>query len=83
MKLKRKYLSEQEIWKFIRQTSSALKVLHENNIIHRDLKSANIFVTEEGDYKIGDFNVAKLIKNSHGLAETKTGTPLYASPEVW
>lgn len=61
----------------------ALKVLHDNNIIHRDLKSANIFITSEGEYKLADFNVAKLVKNYNGLADTKVGTPYYTSPEVW
>lgn len=50
------------------------------NIIHRDLKSANIFISN-GVYKLGDLNVSKLLKQS--LAYTQTGTPYYASPEVW
>ena len=49
-------------------------------IIHRDLKSANIFICE-GNYKLGDLNVSKLMKKT--LAYTQTGTPYYASPEVW
>ena len=48
--------------------------------MHRDLKSANIFISN-GAYKLGDFNVSKLLKKS--LAYTQTGTPYYASPEVW
>lgn len=49
-------------------------------IMHRDLKSANVFVC--GDhYKLGDMNVSKIVKNK--LAYTQTGTPYYASPEVW
>lgn len=63
--------------------SSALKILHDNNIIHRDLKSANVFITEEGNYKLADFNIAKLITSYNGLAETKIGTPLYTSPDIW
>ena len=49
-------------------------------IIHRDLKSANIFKCGI-DYRLGDLNVSKLMKK--GLAYTQTGTPYYASPEVW
>ena len=52
-------------------------MLHDANIIHRDLKSANIFISH-GEYKLGDFNVSKLLKKS--LAYTQTGTPYYASP---
>ncbi len=59
---------------------TALHVLHQKNIIHRDLKSANIFMTKT-EYKIADLNVSKLLK--HSLAYTQTGTPYYASPEVW
>jgi len=44
------------------------------------LKCANIFISEEGVYKLGDLNVSKVSK--FGLAKTQTGTPYYASPEV-
>ena len=59
--------------------------LHCMNILHRDLKSANVFLySEENDEeiaKLGDLNVSKLAKQ--GLLYTQTGTPYYASPEVW
>jgi NIMA (never in mitosis gene a)-related kinase len=51
------------------------------NIFHRDLKSANIFLCQNGVAKLGDMNVSKLAKK--GLLSTQTGTPYYASPEVW
>jgi len=49
--------------------------------MHRDLKSANVFLTKSGDAKLGDLNVSKVMKN--GLCMSQTGTPYYASPEVW
>ena len=49
--------------------------------MHRDLKAANIFISSDGVYKLGDLNVSKVLKK--GLAYTQTGTPYYASPEVW
>lgn len=49
-------------------------------IVHRDLKTANIFISN-GNYKLGDLNVSKVTKK--GFAYTQTGTPYYASPEVW
>lgn len=58
-----------------------LKVLHDANIFHRDLKSANIFLNRDGTAKLGDMNVSKVAKK--GLLYTQTGTPYYASPEVW
>ena len=52
------------------------------NIFHRDIKSANILLTKNyEEIKLGDLNVSKISKS--GLASTQTGTPYYASPEVW
>jgi NIMA (never in mitosis gene a)-related kinase 1/4/5 len=58
-----------------------LQALHELNIIHRDIKCANIFMTKDGVLKLGDLNVSKVAKR--GMLSTQTGTPYYASPEVW
>lgn len=55
-----------------------LKRLHDFNILHRDLKSANVFLEKSGIAKLGDMNVSKIAKN--GLLYTQTGTPYYASP---
>ena len=72
---------ESTIWNVLIQTLEGLKYLHKNNIIHRDLKSANIFLTQSGLIKIGDLNVSTIAKK--GVANTQTGTPYYASPEIW
>ncbi len=53
-----------------------LKALHDFKILHRDLKSANIFLFNNGDVKIGDLNVSKVARR--GLGYTQTGTPYYA-----
>jgi NIMA (never in mitosis gene a)-related kinase len=74
------WFEEKDIWRMAGQILSGLSVLHERNIIHRDMKSANIFIAGEV-YKIADLNVSKLMKKD--LAYTQTGTPYYASPEVW
>jgi NIMA (never in mitosis gene a)-related kinase 1/4/5 len=58
-----------------------LKALHDAKILHRDLKSANVFLNRDGSAKLGDMNVSKIAKK--GLLYTQTGTPYYASPEVW
>ena len=50
--------------------------------MHRDLKSANIFINRDFNIKIGDMNVSK-VADKEGLNYTQTGTPYYASPEVW
>jgi NIMA (never in mitosis gene a)-related kinase len=59
----------------------ALKCLHSADIVHRDIKSANIFLYSPNRAKLGDLNVSKIIRG--GLKHTQTGTPYYAAPEVW
>ena len=75
------FMSENFIWKLIIQLARGLKSLHDLNIVHRDIKSANIFLTSNGKVKLGDMNVSKVVKGC--LEHTQTGTPYYASPEVW
>jgi len=72
---------EDYIWKIFIQTVKGLKALHDHHILHRDLKSANIFLMKDGRAKLGDLNVSKVVKR--GMLHTQTGTPYYASPEVW
>lgn len=59
-----------------------LKALHSANVLHWDLKSANVFMNKLGEIKLGDLNVSKILK-SDICKHTQTGTPFYASPEVW
>lgn len=68
------------MWLVAFELLCGLNVLHKNNIIHRDLKSANIFFSK-GIAKMGDLNVSKLAAD--GFCETQTGTPYYTSPEIW
>lgn len=79
-KQRRTHFPEQEIWDALIQSTRGLKALHDGSILHRDLKCANIFVTDNGVFKLGDLNVSKV--NKGGMASTQTGTPYYASPEV-
>ena len=73
-------MPEKDIWDITIQLIRGIKTLHDMNILHRDLKSSNIFLCRDGTVKIGDLNVSKI---AQGLAYTQTGTPYYASPEVW
>jgi NIMA (never in mitosis gene a)-related kinase 1/4/5 len=75
------YLREDDIWRIFIQVVKGLKSLHDVDIFHRDLKSANVFLNKDGSTKLGDMNVSKVAKK--GLLYTQTGTPYYASPEVW
>lgn len=74
-------MPEPEIWSIFYQMVSGLDALHKKKIVHRDIKCANIFLTKNGLVKLGDLNVSKIAKA--GIMNTQTGTPYYASPEVW
>jgi len=56
------FMKEDYVWKILIQMTKALKVLHEMNIFHRDLKSANVFLNKDGTVKLGDMNVSKVAK---------------------
>ena len=75
------FFKESEIWNYFAQMLIGLKALHDIKVCHRDIKCANIFLSMRGDVKLGDFNVSKVAKK--GMLYTQTGTPYYASPEVW
>jgi NIMA (never in mitosis gene a)-related kinase 1/4/5 len=75
------YIKEEEVWRMFITVVRGLRSLHEINIFHRDLKSANVFLNKDCTTKMGDMNVSKVAKK--GLLYTQTGTPYYASPEVW
>ena len=75
------FFEESDIWRVFIQLVKGLKALHDLKILHRDLKSANVFLFKDGSAKLGDLNVSKVARK--GLGYTQTGTPYYASPEVW
>ena len=74
------YLSDSKIWSFFIQISLGLYYLHSKKILHRDIKSLNIFITKKGVAKLGDLGVAKVLSSS--FANTFVGTPYYLSPEM-
>ena len=77
-----KYFNERDIWRIFIQLIKGLKSLHDLNIIHRDIKSSNIFLFSDGTAKLGDLNVCKVISDNN-LGKTQAGTPFFAAPEVW
>ena len=60
----------------------ALLYIHEKKILHRDIKTQNIFLTSNGTVKLGDFGISKVLENSITSANTVVGTPYYLSPEA-
>lgn len=76
------YYDEDKVWYIFLQLLKGLKALHDCRIMHRDLKSANVFMNKDLTVKLGDMNVSRLA-DDNGLNYTQTGTPYYASPEVW
>lgn len=60
----------------------ALDNIHTRKILHRDLKSQNIFLTKNNFVKLGDFGISKVLENTSAMAATVQGTPYYMSPEV-
>ncbi len=60
----------------------ALELCQRHNIIHRDVKSENIFISADGNYKLGDFGVARTVLASSG-ALTQVGSPSYMAPEMF
>ena len=81
-KKKGKYFNEKDIWRVFIQLVKGLKSLHDLEILHRDIKSSNIFLFSDGTAKLGDLNVCKILSNNV-LGRTQAGTPSYAAPEVW
>ena len=75
-------LTEIEVRCYLIQIISGLKYLHEKNIIHRDLKLANLFITDQMELKIGDFGLAAKITEKDQLRKSLCGTPNYIAPEI-
>nr|AKN21711.1 NEK8-2 [Schmidtea mediterranea] len=77
-----KPLEEKKILEMFFQIVSAIHYIHEHKILHRDLKTVNIFLTKEEIIKIGDFGISKMLSTTHEGANSVIGTPYYISPEM-
>ncbi|CAH8658158.1 unnamed protein product [Schistosoma rodhaini] len=81
VKSKGERISEKIIGKWLVQLILATVYMHKNKILHRDLKTSNIFL-KNGNIKIGDFGISRSLATTEELATTFIGTPYYMSPEV-
>ena len=75
-------LAEQKIWKFFIEMCLGLSYLHAKKVLHRDIKTINMFLNKEDKIKIGDLGVAKMLNQTANFAHTVVGTPYYLSPEL-
>jgi serine/threonine protein kinase len=64
------------------QLCLALRHIHARRILHRDLKTQNIFLTRAGALRVGDFGIARCLEGTAEMARTLIGTPYYMSPEL-
>lgn len=79
---KNDYLTETEIMNWFVQLCLSLEYIHGRKVLHRDIKSSNVFLTRNNTIKLGDFGISKVLENTNDHAMTVQGTPYYMSPEV-
>ena len=75
-------LTEDEVKKLGMDLCDALNLCHSKNILHRDIKADNIFVANDGTYKLGDFGIARTVEKT-ASAHTRIGTNSYMAPETY
>ena len=80
-KAEKKRFSEDQILMYTAQLTLSLLALHSKQVLHRDVKSQNIFI-KNGVLKLGDFGISKALQNESDLLMTKCGTPYFMPPEV-
>ncbi|VDI37141.1 NIMA (never in mitosis gene a)-related kinase [Mytilus galloprovincialis] len=80
---KQTLLEERQVVEWFVQIAMALQYMHERNILHRDLKTQNIFLTKSKIIKVGDLGIARVLDSSTDMATTLIGTPYYMSPELF
>ncbi|XP_037342934.2 serine/threonine-protein kinase Nek9 isoform X1 [Pungitius pungitius] len=79
---KGKLFSEEVVIWYLYQIASAVAYIHKAGILHRDIKTQNIFLTKTDLIKLGDYGLAKKLNSEFSMAETCVGTPYYMSPEL-
>ena len=77
-----KALPEEKVWKIFIQALLGLRHVHSKKIIHRDIKSLNLFFDADDNVLVGDLGIAKVLSPNTMFARTIVGTPYYLSPEL-
>eukprot|EP00730_Choanoeca_flexa_P018824 TRINITY_DN9174_c0_g1_i2.p1 TRINITY_DN9174_c0_g1~~TRINITY_DN9174_c0_g1_i2.p1 ORF type:complete len:557 (+),score=104.17 TRINITY_DN9174_c0_g1_i2:61-1671(+) len=73
---------EEQVLAWATQLMLALDYIHSKKILHRDLKSQNVFISRRNHLKLGDFGVSRCLESTDQFASTLVGTPYYLSPEL-
>ncbi|AIN96717.1 protein kinase, putative [Leishmania panamensis] len=76
------HVPERQVLDWLIQLVLSLDYVHQRKILHRDVKTQNIFLTNENLIKLGDFGIARTLANTYDQAQTFVGTPYYLSPEL-
>jgi len=82
IKISHDTLSERQAQYVLKCTVKGLSCLHTNNILHLDIKSANILMTDDGEVKLADFGVSTQLSRPYLTATQYVGSPLFMAPEV-
>ncbi|XP_047350442.1 neither inactivation nor afterpotential protein C isoform X3 [Vespa velutina] len=77
-----KKMREKHIAYILKEVIKALIHLHENNVIHRDVRGSNVLLTKEGEVRLIDFGLSRMIKGELGRRNSCIGSPNWMAPEV-
>jgi NIMA (never in mitosis gene a)-related kinase len=78
----RVHFSEEQILDWFSQLCFAVAYIHTQHVLHRDLKTQNVFLMDNNMVRLGDFGIAKVLDHTFESAKSVVGTPYYMSPEV-
>lgn len=81
-KERKQLMEESLVVRIFAQVCMALQAVHNKKILHRDLKTQNVFLTAQMQVKLGDFGIARILQHTYDLAKTAIGTPYFLSPEI-
>ncbi|XP_023311142.1 neither inactivation nor afterpotential protein C [Anoplophora glabripennis] len=79
---KNRRMAEEHIAYILKEVTKAIIYLHENNVIHRDVKGSNILLTREGEVKLCDFGLSQKLRSSDEKLFAKMGSPCWMAPEL-